>query len=65
MAKLLIYYSLNHDKFKLKLTRSYNVHPIGYTNQFDEVLLKVINTYDLDKKSKRKFLYKIWNRKGR
>lgn len=47
MAKLLIYYSENHNKFKTKFTKRYFIPTIGSVNQYNERLIKVINEEDL------------------
>ena len=63
MVKVLVYYSTNKNKFKTKISRSYRTPQIGYTNQFDEVLIKVINSEDLIiNTNKNKHLYFILSR---
>lgn len=55
MEKLLIYYSQNKDKFKTKITRRYFIEKVGYKNQFDEVLVKVIDVNELSLSSRKRF----------
>ena len=63
MEKLLIYYSQNQNKFKTKITRKYRTPKIGYINQFDEVLIKVINCEELQVNTNRnKHLYFVLSR---
>lgn len=63
MAKLLIYYSQNHNKFKTKITKSYFIPKVGFINQFDEVLIKVINCDELQvNTNKNKHLYFVLSR---
>lgn len=58
MEKLLIYYSQNKDKFKTRITRKFLIPKIGSVNQFNEVLVKVINCDELILcRSKNKELY--------
>ena len=68
MERILIYYSQNKNIFKAKVSRKYFIPNIGYKNQFDEVLVKIISADDLSnacfyKSSLFKHLYKLKNRK--
>ena len=63
MVRLLIYYNQNNNKFKTRLTRKYRIPNVGYTNQFDEVLIKVINCDELQVNTNRnKHLYFVLSR---
>lgn len=62
MAKLLVYYSQNKNRFKTKITRRYFINQVGYINQFDERLIKVIDTNDLRLKKTPKFLRYLYKK---
>lgn len=63
MEKLLIYYSQNQNKFKIRITRKHKTYKIGTTNQFDEILIKVINCEELQvNTNKNKHLYFVLSR---
>lgn len=47
MVKIFIYYSLTHNKTIVKYSNGVNFYEIGSINQFNQLLLQVIDVTDL------------------
>lgn len=52
MVKIYIYYSYTHDKFITKYITGVNLLEVGHLNQFNQELIQIIDTSDLQKKSR-------------
>lgn len=47
MVKIFIYYSLTHNKIVVKYSNGVNLKDVGSVNQFNQLLLQIIDVTDL------------------
>ncbi len=59
MVKVYVFYSLTHNKFVIKYSKSLsNAHDVDYKNQYNQVLLQIIDLDDLETKRSLKYTLK-------
>lgn len=59
MVKVYVFYSLTHNKFVIKYSKSLsNAHDVDHKNQYNQVLLQIIDLDDLETKRSLKYTLK-------